>query len=306
MNDKKFLALASLLIILAFIGYIIFDTVRNERKPHEIKADIVQPGPADKWQIAQTIECLKGLKAVAVSPEEIIYAGGESYIVSYNNNLNKVWQIEMPERISALTVNGDTLFAASEELIYLLSPDGKIINDWGPYEAKCLITSLSANKDYLAVADAVNKIVFVIKKDGEVFSMIGHSEEKLLIPSPYFDVCLTDDNKLYLAHTGKHRIEQWGVDGQFISSFGESGSDPGKFCGCCNPAHFTISPGGFITAEKGINRIKVSGLSGEFIEFVSSVNGFIASAPLDIASSGEDKIYGANPSDSKLYVFMRK
>lgn len=60
MNDKKFLALASLLIILAFIGYIIFDTVRNERKPHEIKADIVQPGPADKWQIAQTIECLKG------------------------------------------------------------------------------------------------------------------------------------------------------------------------------------------------------------------------------------------------------
>ena len=149
MNDKKFLALASLLIILAFIGYIIFDTVRNERKPYEIKADIVQPGPADKWQIAQTIECLKGLKAVAVSPEGIVYAGGESYIVSYNSNLNKIWQIEMPERISALAVNGDTLFAASEELIYLLSPDGKIINDWGPYETKCLITSLSANKDFL-------------------------------------------------------------------------------------------------------------------------------------------------------------
>ncbi len=306
MKNKKILALFSLLIILAFIGYIIFDTVRSERKPREDKAGIIQPGPADQWQIAQTIECRKGLKAVAVSTGGIIYAGGDSYIESYNSGLNKIWQIEMPGKISALAVNGDTLFAASEELVYLLSPDGKIISEWGPYEAKCLITSLSANKDYLAVADAGNKIVFVIKKDGEVVSMIGHSEEKLLIPSPYFDVCLTDDNKLYLAHTGKYRIEKWGIDGQFISSFGESGSDPGKFCGCCNPAHFTISQGGFITAEKGINRIKVSGASGEFIEFVSSVNGFIASVPLDIASSGGDKIYGANPSDSKLYVFTRK
>lgn len=306
MKNKKILALISLLIILAFIGYIVFDTVRSERKTSENTASSDNTGPADKWQIAQAIECPDGLKAVTVTPNGNIFAGGSSFIVSYNSELNKIWQIEMPGKIAALTINGDTLFAASEELIYLVSPEGKIISEWGPYEAKCLITSLSSNKDYLAVADAGNKIAFIIRKDGEVSSMIGHSEEKLLIPSPYFDVCLTEDNKLYLAHTGKHRIEKWDIDGKFISSFGEPGSDPGEFCGCCNPAHFTLIPGGFISAEKGINRIKILGETGEFIEYVSSVNGFVPSAPLDIVSAGGEKIYGANPSDSKLYVFVRK
>ncbi len=306
MNNKKFLALISLLIILSFIGFIVFDTIRSERKPREDTAAIDHSGPTDRWHIVQAIDCPKGLKAATVSSNGNIYAGGDSFIVSYNNVLKKIWQIEMPGRIAALTMSGDTLFAASEELIYLISPDGKIISEWGPYEAKCLITSLSANKDYLAVADAGNKIVFVISKEGEVRSMIGHSEEKLLIPSPYFDVCLTDENFLYLAHTGKHRIEKWAIDGKFISSFGEPGSDPGSFCGCCNPAHFTKIPGGFITAEKGINRIKISETTGEFIEYVSSENDFVASVPLDIASDGGEKIYGANPSDSKLYLFMRK
>ena len=52
--------------------------------------------------------------------------------------------------------------------------------------------------------------------------------------------------------------------------FGEPGMAPGAFCGCCNPAHFIVTPNGFITSEKGINRIKVLGKSGDFIEFVTS------------------------------------
>ena len=306
MERKKILALISLVIILTFIGYIIYDTVRSESNPTENLTKRKDTGPADQWQISQVVEVQKGLKAVTVASDGNIYTGGASFIVSYGSNLNKLWQIETAGMITALAMSGDTLFAASEETIYLISPAGKVINEWGPYEAKSLFTSLSANKDYLAVADAANKLVFIIKKDGEVHSMIGHSDEKLLIPSPYFDVCLTGDNMLFMAHTGKYRIEKWTIDGEFISSFGESGSDPGKFCGCCNPAHFTIIPGGFITAEKGINRIKISGSSGEFVEYVSSVNDFIASVPLDVSSADGKIIYGANPADSKLYVFRRK
>jgi len=306
MERKKILALISLVIILAFIGYIIYDTVRSEKKPTDSLTKSKETGPVDEWQVSQVVEVQKGLKAVTAASDGNIYAGGESFIVSYDSNLEKLWQIETTGMITALSMNGDTLFAASEETIFLVSPTGKVINEWGPYEAKSLFTSLSANKEYLAVADASNKIVFIIKKDGEVHSMIGHSDEKLLIPSPYFDVCLTWDNLLFLAHTGKYRIEKWTIDGEFISSFGESGTDPGKFCGCCNPAHFTIIPEGFITAEKGINRIKISGSSGEFVEYVSSDNNFIASVPLDVSSADGKTIYGANPADSKLYVFRRK
>ena len=162
MDKKKILALFSLVIILVFIGYIVYDTVKRDRKPAETVTGINDTMPGDKWQISTVIDVQEGLKAVTATTEGNIYAGGESFIVSYDNQLNKLWQIETPTRITALAVNGDTLFAASEEVIYIVSPDGEIISEWGPYEVNCLITSASANKDYLAIADAGNKIVFII------------------------------------------------------------------------------------------------------------------------------------------------
>jgi hypothetical protein len=88
--------------------------------------------------------------------------------------------------------------------------------------------------------------------------------------------------------------------------FGEAGTAPEYFCGCCAPAHFVKTSAGYITAEKGINRIKILGDSGEFIEFVSSKNDFVPSVPLDLASTDGKAIYAANPADSKLYIFKRK
>jgi hypothetical protein len=42
------------------------------------------------------------------------------------------------------------------------------------------------------------------------------------------------------------------------------------------------------------------------VEFVSSVNNFVPPLPLDISSPGGKIVYGANPADSKLYVFIRR
>jgi len=307
MNKKKFLALSSLVIILAFIGYIIYDIAQPERSDEEQTdaADNMETHP-DKWRIEQEVFIREGLKAVAVSADGNIYLGGDSFVSCYSEDLKDIWTLDTPEKITAISVYGDTVFATSEELIFLLNRDGKLINEWGPYEANCIITSVSANKDYLAIADAGNKTVFILRKDGEVISLIGHFGDKLLIPSPYFDVNLTDDNNLFMAHTGIFRIEKRTINGKILSSFGEPGSAPESFCGCCNPAHFAIIPQGFVTAEKGINRIKIMGPEGGFIEYVSSDNDFIASAPLDVASEDGKTIYGANSADNKLYVFTRK
>jgi hypothetical protein len=111
---------------------------------------------------------------------------------------------------------------------------------------------------------------------------------------------------LYVANTGHRRVETRKSDGEIIKYFGEPGTAPEAFCGCCNPAHFVKTKTGYITAEKGINRIKILGESGEFIEFVSSKNDFAPSVPLDIASFDGKTIYAANPADSKLYIFTRK
>ncbi len=304
MKRKKYLAFFSLIIILSFIGYMVYDSVRpvnNSQEPGSIKDD--ENKLPDMWEIKQEVFIRKGLKALAVSDNGRIYLGGDSFISCYDDEMNELWSLTTPEKITALAVYRDTVYATSVELIYLLDNDGTMIGEFGPYEANCLITSVSANKQYIAVADAGNKIVFIINKGGEVISMIGHFGEKLLIPSPYFDVSLTSDNNLFMANTGNFRIEKRSIDGKILSSFGESGITPEGFCGCCNPAHFAVIPQGFVTAEKGINRIKIMSPEGKFIELVSSENDFVASAPLDVASADGKTIYGVNSADSKLYVF---
>lgn len=303
---KKTAAFVSLLVILAFIGYIIFDTaIPASEKPDDTFV-YEKTGTEDQWRIAQEIFIREGLTSIAVSENSTLFTGGESFIKCYNSDLKELWSIETPSKIMALASFNDTLYAATEEVVLLMNNDGKTIGEWGPYEAGCLFTSISVNKNHVAVADAGNKTVFIIKKDGEVTSMIGHFGEKLIIPSPYFDVCLTPDNILYMAHTGNHRIEKRSPEGKLLSFFGEPGTEPGAFCGCCNPAHFALISGGFITAEKGINRIKILGSEGGFIEYVSSENDFFPSVPLDIATIDGKTIYGVNPVDGKLYVFVRR
>ena len=71
--------------------------------------------------------------------------------------LKELWSVETEESITALAVSGDTVFAASRELIYLIAPSGKLIGEWGPYESDCLITSVSASPRHVVFADAGNK-----------------------------------------------------------------------------------------------------------------------------------------------------
>lgn len=303
--EKKLAAMFSLMIILAFMGYIIFDATRGSGNA---VTDIVKSDTSveDTWVIDRSFNVSSGkLSSVAVSDDGIIFLGGDSFVMALTSDLARMWDTETETRITALAVSGDTLFASTTEAILLYSASGDLIGEWGPYEGNSLITSVSVNSKYLAFADAGNKRVFLLDRKGEVIKMIGQSDNNFVIPSPYFDVDL-DNNLLYAANTGYRRVETWSLDGRKLSEFGEAGTAPGAFCGCCNPAHFSSIPQGFVTAEKGINRIQILDREGNFIEFVSSHNSFSQSVPLDVASADGVTIFAANSDDNNLYLFKRK
>jgi hypothetical protein len=305
--NKKFVTFFSVLIILVFIGYMIFDTARPEgiTKNQKISADI--DSLPDSWKISREFQVEKGsLKAVTVSPSGSIYLGGDSFVSCHDKDLNSIWYTNTPYPVTSLSISGDTIFAATMEYILVINLKGEIKDEWGPFEDNAIITSVTSNSSYVAFADAGNKMLFILDKKGGVKKLIGQNDGQFIIPSPYFDVALGSDNTLFVANTGNRRVEVRNIEGELKSYFGEAGTAPGAFCGCCNPSHFIIIPDGFVTAEKGINRIKISDKTGKFVEFVSSKNKFIASVPLDLASADGKTIYAANPSDSKLYIFTRK
>jgi hypothetical protein len=305
--NKKFTAFFSVLIILAFIGYMIFDTARPEaglKNTEETRSD---SSMSDQWKISGEMLVKEGsLKAVTVSQTGNIYLGGDSFVSCYDKDLKLKWNLKTPYTVTSLSNFGDTIFASTMEMILIISSGGEIKDEWGPFEDNGIITSVASNSSYVAFADAGNKMVFILDKRGVVKKLIGQNDGQFIIPSPYFDVVLDSDNTLFVANTGHRRVETRTIEGVFKSYFGEPGTAPGAFCGCCNPAHFIIIPNGFATAEKGINRIKILSKTGEFVEFVSSKNKFMPSIPLDLASVDGKTIYAANPADSKIYIFTRK
>jgi hypothetical protein len=297
-----------IILLLVFIGYMVFDLVLRKENVHAKPSEVADSIIADQWIIEKVFDAGKGkLKAVAVSKDGNIILGGETFIAYYNSGYLMQWESKTEMEVTAVAVSADKVYAAVKNKIQVFNLKGEKDAEWGPYEEESIITSITANDTYVVFADAASKTVFVLDTGGEVKYLIGKSGEPFIIPSPYFDVGLGTDNILYIANTGNRRIERRKVDGTLIDYFGEAGLAPGAFCGCCNPANFALLPDGFVTAEKGVNRIKILNKQGEFVEFVSSVNDFLPPLPLDIASSADGQIiYGANPADSKLYIFKRK
>jgi hypothetical protein len=305
--NKKLASILSVLVILLFIGYMIFDSIRPESIVNNAGERSLSDSLTEYWKVSHVLNIKEGsLKAVTVSIKGRIYLGGDSFVSCFDNDLKLVWSIRTPFPVTSLSNFGDTIYASTIELIIVINTNGEIKDEWGPYEDKSLITSVSANKSFIAFADAGNKMIFILDKSGVVKKLIGQNDGQFILPSPYFDVALNEDNAVFVANTGHRRIETRNIEGELKSYFGEPGTAPGAFCGCCNPAHFAVIPNGFVTSEKGINRIKILNKSGAFVEYVSAVNKFYPSVPLDVASVDGKTIYAANPVDSKLYVFTRK
>jgi len=305
--NKKQATFIILLILALFLGFIVYDVAIKGDEGEKVSMSESKPELPDMWEVVKIFEPGLGqLNAVAVMQNGSIVLAGDSFAACYSVEYTLNWHTKTSTPVTALSVSSDTVYAATQETILVLDNKGQIVTEWGPFEEKPIITSVACNRSYIAFADAGTKRVFILDKKGEVKYMAGQSGEAFIVPSPYFDVALADDNTLYVANTGHRRIEKRNINGALISQFGEPGTPAGAFCGCCNPAHFVLLKEGFLTAEKGINRIKLLNGKGDFTEFVSADNDFLAPLPLDIASADGKTIFGANPADNKLYVFTRK
>jgi hypothetical protein len=93
------------------------------------------------------------------------------------------------------------------------------------------------------------------------------------------------------------------------------------FSGCCNPAAFALLPdGGFVTAEKGLPRVKIYDAEGVFVGFVAGAEEFAeagvvgydkgaagdAEGALDVAADSQGRILVLEPRTGRIRVFTRR
>ena len=80
------------------------------------------------------------------------------------------------------------------------------------------------------------------------------------------------------------------------------------FAGCCNPSHFIIlEDGSFVTAEKGIARIKIYNRLGNLESVVAAPDQFIeGTVDLDLAVDSRQRIYTLDHKKNSVRIFTKK
>ncbi|MDR2928336.1 MAG: hypothetical protein LBV41_09095 [Cytophagaceae bacterium] len=289
---KIILNLAVFFLIIVFIWWIFFSTNKGER--------LQSP---DAGQIGKDTTMLFVSRYAAVAsfelPEEInrfeqfggklfIAAGQSVYIYTEGEPLTL---FPVKQDVRDIAVAGENIYVLYPSLIEVYTASGTLSHQWEACSELSDYCSLTCAKGFIFVTDAENKNICKYTSDGNFVKFI-ESPRDFIIPSYSFDIDSWNDT-LYCANSGRHLVESYTVDGDFIAAFGGPGSQAGSFVGCCNPAYISFTTdGNLITSEKGNPRISLFSRNGSFNEVLLNSR----------LLGGGNKAYEVKAHDNKLFV----
>ncbi len=234
----------------------------------------------------------KVLQLRVAEPKGIAFHQGTLFVIADSSLLQMNLQGQLLKETkleaspTAIAVD-DLAWLGMKNQVVCLNFDGQEVERWENYGDRSVITSLAVSPDFVFVADAGNRLVYQCKKNGELVRQIGEKNEQkavpgFVVPSPYFDIALSEEGYLWAVNPGRHSLENFNAEGALRTSWTSSSVKTEGFSGCCNPAHMTMmSENAFVTSEKGIVRVKIYDQHGKYQGVVAAPNQFeeVAHAP---------------------------
>lgn len=168
-----------------------------------------------------------------------------------------------PSDIRDMTVHDGRIYALFPSRIEVYDRQGNVTAECDACSSNSDYCSLAVCQEGVFVTDASNKNICKYNLDGTLARFIK-SPKGFVVPSYSFGITFMD-GVIYCSNPGRHQVESYTTEGEFIASFGKSGTEPGAFSGCCNPVFLTPSNNGeLLTSEKGIPRISCYRTDGTF------------------------------------------
>lgn len=158
-----------------------------------------------------------------------------------------------------------------KEMIYLLFPtrievytmEGDLLHDWEACSENSDYCSFAVAPESVFVTDASNKNICKYTSEGTFVKFI-QSPDGFIVPSYSFGITYANGS-IFCSNPGRHKVENYTLEGEYVASFGKPGGAEGYFSGCCNPVHLSYNAAGeIITSEKGNPRISCYSPKGEF------------------------------------------
>lgn len=254
---------------------------------------------------------LKQLRAIAVGPDDRVYAAGDKCYVILGKDGKVESKVDLEKVPNCLAVDQDaTVYVGVWDHVEVFDAKGTRTAVWEKAGPTAWMTSLAVSANAVYAADFGDKTVVHYDKKGKIVGRLGEAGKvegvgKYEIPSPYFDVAVDGNGNPWVAHTGRRLLETYKEDGSLKSSWGQSGPQIEKFSGCCNPSHFTMrKDGSFVTAEKGLVRVKIHAANGDLVGVVAAAKDFEKGIHgLDLAVDSKDRILVADPATSAVRIY---
>ena len=271
----------------------------------------VDPGLLGYRENPPLVDGLKGARAMSMAPDGTLYLSAGKMVLRLTENHEEVFA-EGEGQVTAVGASGDDcLWMAMGPILTRYDAAGQLKGESVHLGERGYVTAIAPGDKELFVADAGQKTIWVFSSDGRLRGCIdgrsaGDTQSGFVIPSPWFHVT-AGSGELWVTNPGRQRVERY-VDGLLIESWGLPAMSVDGFCGCCNPTHLALLPGGgFVTSEKGIPRVKVYNRDGEFSSVVAGADAFDEDTTgLAVAAASNGRIFVLDPVRGQLRVFTPK
>ncbi len=250
----------------------------------EYQIDEYKRIPPEMLAYQQTAEFpieMREVRAVAIGPADRIYVAGDRTVAAFAADGKPESQITLEEEPYCLAIANEEhavpgqIYVGLKDRLLLFDARGKPTGSWESLGDRAVLTSIALAKDDVFAADAGNAVVVRYDTSGKILGRIGEPDEArgirgFAIPSPFFDVAVDPDGLLWVVNPAALRIEAYSFEGRLELYWGKQTNELDGFFGCCNPANMAILPDGrFVTAEKGLLRVKIHSTHGDLESVVA-------------------------------------
>lgn len=274
---------------------------------------------AEEYVLTRIVDSgVQGLKGIALDARDNLYAAGAGGVKvwSADGRLLREWQTSGPRKTCiALDAEGN-VYLGLQHKVEVFDPEGKPLRSWGkegrgPGELN-YVTAIAAFKTNILVADAGNRCVHRFDLTGDFIDDIGKRDPQaglpgLVCPSPHLDVAVDKAGILHITNPGLTRVELYDLNGKELGFWGEGGTQPQQFSGCCNPTNIALAQDGrVVTSEKLPARVKVYDATGSVLAHLGPQHFTKDAAGLGLAVDSTGRVWVMDPGDGKIRVFERK
>lgn len=249
------------LLIGGFVWYMIHAVSQDESQVEQLetmeKDNFVSP-----YKLVLSFDVKSVIHSFELYKNQLFVSTKDSIFI-FDLSGNKLNHFPINAESRDMEIKDDIIYVLYPIKIATYSLSGEKINVWNSCSDNSDYCDMALSDNFIFVTDAENKNICQYSEEGNFIRFIK-SPNGFIIPSYSFDILNINDT-LYCANSGRHQIESYTINGEYIAAFGKSGEEAGAFAGCCNPAYLAkTSRGDILTSEKGNPRISCYDKNGKF------------------------------------------